>query len=99
RDLIVTGVQTCALPILGARELALTKKHDAGQAYHATFVQLILSRGLPHERRVSWDTTVASVDVLLESATHSSKFDWGSGALLDRSEERRVGRGGRRWSE
>ncbi len=68
---------------IGAKELALIKKHDAGQIYHATFVQLILSRGLAHERRVSWDTTATNLDGLVESATHSSKFEWGSGALLD----------------
>jgi Domain of unknown function (DUF5925)/ATPase family associated with various cellular activities (AAA) len=68
---------------LSAKELVLGIDYEAGSAYLASYLQLIVSRGLPHERRVTWDTTAANVDGLLESATHSSKFGRGSGALLD----------------
>ena len=52
-------------------------------AYVANYLQLIVSRGLRHERRVTWDTTAGDVDALLDCATHSSKSGRGSGALLD----------------
>jgi hypothetical protein len=68
---------------LGTKELVLGREYDSGHAYVAAYLQEIISRGLPHERRLSWDTTVANVDQLLGSATHSSKFGWASGALLD----------------
>jgi hypothetical protein len=71
------------LEMVKTRALTLVKEHDAGDAYSAAFVELILSRGLSHERRVSWDTTVENVDALLGDASHSSVYDWGSGVLLD----------------
>jgi len=68
---------------LGAKNLALGFEYDSGSAYVAGYLQLIVSRGLPHERRVTWDTTAANVNGLLDCATHSSKLGWGSGAMLD----------------
>ena len=68
---------------LGAKDLALGYEYDSGSGYVASYLRLILSRGLPHERRVTWDTTVSGVHGLLDCATHSSRFGWGSGAMLD----------------
>lgn len=68
---------------LGTKDLVLGFDYSSGSAYLASYLQLIVSRDLPHERRVSWDTTAANVDGVLECATHSTRFAWGSGALLD----------------
>ena len=68
---------------LGAKELVLGYAYESGRAYAANYLQLIVSRGLRHERRVTWDTTAGDVDALLDCATHSSKSGKGSGALLD----------------
>src|SRR2546421_1225778 len=83
RDLIVTGVQTCALPIyrhrLGAiamlRAVLLHHHHDAGRNMGQA------NRGL------------GLVDVLAARAARAQRID------LERSEERRVGKECRsRWS-
>ncbi len=68
---------------LSTSQLALGIDYKPGSGYLASYLNLLLARGLPHERRVSWDTTTTAVDGLLGWATHSSRFAWGSGALLD----------------
>jgi hypothetical protein len=68
---------------LGVRELVLGYAYESGRAYVARYLQLIVSRGLPHERRITWDTTAGDIDAVLDCATHSSKSGRGSGALLD----------------
>ena len=68
---------------LGAKELVLGIEYESGSAYLASYLQLVVARGLPHERRVSWETTAANIDGLLECATHSTTLGWGSGGLLD----------------
>ena len=89
RSLIVAGNQPPRenamheTETLSAKELVLGFDYESGNAYLANYLQLIASRGLPHERRVSWDTTAANIDGLLDRATHSSKLGWGWGALLD----------------
>jgi hypothetical protein len=70
-------------PTRGVEQLTLGISYEPGGTYLANYLQLILSRGLPHERRVSWNTTATNVDCLLDSATHSTRFDWASGVLLD----------------
>ena len=57
--------------------------YKSGTTSAAKYLQLIVSRGLRHERRVTWDTTAGDVDALLDCAPHSSKSGRGSAALLD----------------
>jgi ATPase family associated with various cellular activities (AAA)/Domain of unknown function (DUF5925) len=69
------------------KELVLGFSYGPGSAHVANYLQLIVARGLPHERRVAWDTTAAGIDELLDCATHSSKDERGSAALLDMEAE------------
>jgi Domain of unknown function (DUF5925)/ATPase family associated with various cellular activities (AAA) len=71
------------LQTLSQKGVVLGTDHEAGNAYLASYLQLVVALDLPHERRVAWETTAANVDGLLDCATHSSKFGWGSGAMLD----------------
>src|SRR5207249_9161641 len=77
RTRLVTGVQTCALPIAGMGTTMLS-------GLTSSFA------GTP---------TVMSGTLALAggSSSSSSPFTIGGGALLDRSEERRVGKEGRGW--
>jgi hypothetical protein len=68
---------------LGTSELVLGHAYEAGRLYWATFLSDVVSRGLPHERHIHWDTTASNLDCVREYATHSSKLTWGSAALLD----------------
>ena len=68
--------------LLGTSELVLGHDYEAGRAYWARFLQDVVSRGLPHERFVRWDTTASNLDEVLEHATHSSKLSWGCAAML-----------------
>jgi ATPase family associated with various cellular activities (AAA) len=72
---------------VGASELVPTLKYDAGLSYWASYLAGILARGLPHERRLHWDTTAANLDELLVYATHSSRLAWGAAVQLDLENE------------
>jgi len=67
----------------GASELVLGHDYEGGRGYWARYLMDVASRDLPHERNVHWNTTQASLDSLLEHATHSSALAWGAAALLD----------------
>src|SRR2546430_10877738 len=83
RDLTVTGVQTCALPILNHVE--------------AEIVVGDLPGGIEYERR-SWNASVAKLcDRITDFAAATP--DVGRDPRTERSEERRVGKECRsRWS-
>ena len=68
---------------LGTSELVLGHDYQAGTLYWARFLGDVVSRGLPHERFIRWDTSASSLAEVLEYTTHSSKLAWGSAALLD----------------
>src|SRR2546429_6573482 len=84
RDVAVTGVQTCALPIL----LGSIERADSGE--HVGLLERLAPRLLPlavDAGRVVWEALERGESVLLE------------GAQGARSEERRVGKECRsRWS-
>src|SRR5206468_5313296 len=87
RDLIVTGVQTCALPI--SAELAVGRAHA---------LQLTALDGKQHILRglVALDDAEFRAEYVVEHGRHDAQRRGGAGAA--RSEERRVGKEGRsRW--
>src|SRR5206468_5415014 len=87
RDLIVTGVQTCALPILGRGRLALVVGDAVGHGIPAAGAMGRL-RGALRSTTLR-DPSPAAVLAGLD----------GVAAQMDRSEERRVGKeGGARWA-
>ena len=63
--------------LVGASELVLGHKYEAGHAYWARFMEEIVARDLPHERFVRWETTSTSLEGLLDYATHSSRLPSG----------------------
>src|SRR5206468_4784059 len=89
RDLIVTGVQTCALPISlphGLRACWSTPIFDAQRKVIGTFAIYYRRSGLPTERHlqlIRMATHAAAVGLAKHRATQ---------ALRERSEERRVGK-------
>src|SRR5699024_11818024 len=89
RDRNVTGVQTCALPILiGAAELLSTRELRATDVI--SFEPLEAVRRVHAQIRAHGEATPATI--LEVPATSAAP---GAGADGARSEERRVGKGGR----
>src|SRR2546430_11220680 len=84
RDLTVTGVQTCALPISGRR---------SARGHSLRCLRTSSSRSTSHSTRrvLVWPTRASSLSPCAKTATPARP--------LCRSEERRVGKEGRsRWS-
>src|SRR5699024_11715103 len=93
RDRNVTGVQTCALPILySIATLVLARNEEQVQKLTADFIGTYL----PQE----WeDAAQRVVDAVVGSTQQSTLMLVLSVVLALRSEERRVGEGGRcRWA-
>src|SRR5256884_6650014 len=84
RDVAVTGVQTCALPIYGSEEVVVR----AGEVLH-------LASNVPHEAHALEDT----LDMDVFSPPREDWLKGTDAYLRRRSEERRVGKECRsRWS-
>src|SRR5204862_2540889 len=94
RDLYVTGLQTCALPILlpfRTREIDRTV-HSVAKI-HLAFEIVLPSRGIG-VLKVSHENVGAGIQRVDDhlAVNRPSDFD---AAVEERSEERRVGKGGR----
>src|SRR2546425_1521565 len=82
RDKLVTGVQTCALPILGGTDVT-------GQSGAASSTSFSFSEGYSAVGYDEWLT--------VQNPTNTTETVWAT--LINRSEERRVGKECRsRWS-
>src|SRR2546421_4761523 len=83
RDLIVTGVQTCALPIF---KISI-----------ASFSTSTVKRNVPEDSASDIRASAGRSAICVQARASSTTFD--AGALPARSEERRVGKECRsRWS-
>src|SRR5205085_4505281 len=97
RDLTVTGVQTCALPI--SAELLLHRRDDLRK--RLAVVRNDLRDHQPGEHAVALRQEVAEADTaaLLAADEHVAREHQIGHVLEARSEERRVGKEGRsRWA-
>src|SRR5207253_8370791 len=93
RDGHVTGVQTCALPILGAGDVVTNLLNT----FRADGREFLAEHGRKAPiKRAAEPEEIAEVVAFL--ASDKASFIVGSIVMADRSEERRVGKGGRyRW--
>src|SRR5206468_6306569 len=93
RDLIVTGVQTCALPISGVEDAALFRSTDGAKTWH----ELAGLRG--HGTGPQWQPGAGGMclhTILLDPSNPKRIYIAisAAGAFRTRSEERRVGKEG-----
>src|SRR5207248_5633958 len=89
RDRTVTGVQTCALPILQCGEIALVLRRSA-VAKAPVAVSLVSRTGMPLAVPALRNTKMPNYEVTGAVPPSQVKVR----ANLDRSEERRVGKEG-----